>query len=94
MSPQTPNKSFQQAAEISLEKKRARDRRAQQNVRNKRNCHIITLQQELADRDARIQELLRTCQELRWRIGYSMLSEKLYLHVLVHGKHGRAIPKS
>lgn len=54
----------------SVEKKRLRDRRAQQNVRDKRIKHIQNLEQQLSickslHRQQDISNLLRTCQALQ-----------------------------
>ncbi|CAN8104072.1 unnamed protein product [Discula destructiva] len=49
----------------SLAKKRARDRRAQQNQRNKRNEQVRTLQEQLTLMESKMLDLSRECESLR-----------------------------
>lgn len=49
----------------SLAKKRARDRRAQQNQRDKRNEQVKSLQEQLTRMESRMMQLSRECQGLR-----------------------------
>lgn len=52
-------------SEESLAKKRARDRRAQQNQRNKRNEQVKSLQEQLTRMESRMLQLSRDCDGLR-----------------------------
>lgn len=61
--PDTPGLSEKQAD--SLAKKRARDRRAQQNQRDKRNEHVRSLQEQLTRMESRMLHLSRECELLR-----------------------------
>lgn len=50
---------------ISLAKKRARDRRAQQNQREKRNEQVRSLQEQLTRMESRVLGLTQECEALR-----------------------------
>ncbi|KAI1372286.1 hypothetical protein F4677DRAFT_270157 [Hypoxylon crocopeplum] len=54
-----------QETSASLVKKRARDRRAQQNLRNKRVAYVETLELRTAALETELQSLQRTCYSLR-----------------------------
>ncbi|XXH01732.1 hypothetical protein Hte_008093 [Hypoxylon texense] len=55
----------QEKVSESLLKKRARDRRAQQNLRDKRVAHIKTLEHRITTLDIELQGLRQTCYALR-----------------------------
>ncbi|RYC56420.1 hypothetical protein CHU98_g9786 [Xylaria longipes] len=57
--------SDQQAISDSLSKKRARDRRAQHNLRKKRDAHIHALEQRIADLQNELYSLRQGCHGLR-----------------------------
>ncbi|KAI0467758.1 hypothetical protein F4859DRAFT_492581 [Xylaria cf. heliscus] len=57
--------SDQQAISDSLSKKRARDRRAQRNLRKKRDAHIHGLEQRIADLEKELYCLRQECHGLR-----------------------------
>lgn len=61
--PDAPGLSGKQAD--SLAKKRARDRRAQQNQRDKRNEQVRSLQEQLTRMESRMLHLSRECELLR-----------------------------
>ncbi|KAI0457257.1 hypothetical protein F5B21DRAFT_464835 [Xylaria acuta] len=55
----------QRAISDSLSKKRARDRRAQHNLRKKRDAHIHALEQRIADLENELHSLRQGCHGLR-----------------------------
>ncbi|KAI0867729.1 hypothetical protein GGS24DRAFT_262329 [Hypoxylon argillaceum] len=55
----------QQTISDSLSKKRARDRRAQHNLRKKRETHIQSLEQRIADLESELDGLRQGCYSLR-----------------------------
>ncbi|KAI1123502.1 hypothetical protein F5Y10DRAFT_251675 [Nemania abortiva] len=57
--------SDQQVISDSLIKKRARDRRAQNNLRKKREAHIYTLEKRIADLETELEGLQQVCYGLR-----------------------------
>ncbi|KAI0116321.1 hypothetical protein GGR51DRAFT_501018 [Nemania sp. FL0031] len=57
--------SDQQGISDSLSKKRARDRRAQHNLRKKREARIHTLEKRIADLESELESLQQNCYGLR-----------------------------